>query len=115
MLVTAKSSSFRFNGKNEDVRSIGHKLNVAAVLGGSVRKQGNRARIAVQLVEAADGFELWSDTYEREVTDIFAVQQDISRAGADALAVKLLGGTGRAKDAGEGGWPGPASAKRASR
>jgi serine/threonine-protein kinase len=99
LLVTAKSSSFRFNGTAEDIRSIGRKLNVGAVLEGSVRKQGNRARISVELVKAADGFHLWSETYERKLTDIFAVQQEIARAVAGALEVKLLGGKARAKPA----------------
>ena len=88
--VTGRTSSFQFKGRNEDLRVIGQKLNVATLLEGSVRKAGNHARITVQLVKAADGFHLWSQTYDRELTDIFAVQDDIARSVATALKVRLL-------------------------
>ncbi len=90
--VTARTSSFRFKGKNEDLHVIGEKLNVATVLEGSVRKQGNRVRISAQLIKVSDGFHLWSETYDRELTDIFAVQEEIARSVAAALKVTLLGG-----------------------
>jgi eukaryotic-like serine/threonine-protein kinase len=89
--VVGRTSSFQFKGKNEDLRSIGQKLNVASLLEGSVRKAGSRVRITAQLVKAADGFDLWSETYDRELDDIFAVQDDISRSVSRALEVRLLG------------------------
>jgi len=88
--VTGRTSSFQFKGKSEDLRLIGQKLNVATLLEGSVRRAGNRVRITAQLVNAADGFHLWSETYERELEDVFDVQDDISRSIATALKVKLL-------------------------
>jgi eukaryotic-like serine/threonine-protein kinase len=89
--VTARTSSFQFKGNNEDLRIIGEKLNVATVLEGSIRKQKNRVRITVQLIKASDGFHLWSETYDRDLIDIFAVQEEIARSVAGALKVKLLG------------------------
>jgi TolB-like protein/DNA-binding winged helix-turn-helix (wHTH) protein/Flp pilus assembly protein TadD len=89
--VTARTSSFQFKGKTEDSRVIGKKLNVANLLEGSVRKQGNRARISVQLIKAADGFHLWSETYDREMNDILAVEEQIAHAVAEKLQVTLLG------------------------
>ncbi len=89
--VTARTSAFQFKGKNEDPKVIGRKLNVATLLEGSVRKAGNHVRITAQLVKVADGFRLWSETYERELTDIFAVQDDIARSVSAALEVELLG------------------------
>ena len=89
--VAGRTSSFQFKGKNEDLRVIGQKLNVATMLEGSVRKAGNRVRITAQLVKVADGFHLWSETYDRELDDIFAVQDDIARSVASALKVTLLG------------------------
>jgi serine/threonine protein kinase/Tfp pilus assembly protein PilF len=89
--VTARTSSFQFKGKSEDLRAIGQKLNVASVLEGSVRKEGKRVRITAQLISANDGFLLWSETYERQLDDIFAVQEDIARSVAGALKVTLLG------------------------
>ncbi len=89
--VTARTSSFQFKGKNEDLRTIGEKLNVATVLEGSVRKQGTRVRISAQLIKVSDGFHLWSATYERELSDIFAVQDEIAQSVAASLKVTLLG------------------------
>ena len=89
--VAARTSSFRFKGKNEDLRIVAQKLNVATILEGSVRKAGNRVRITAQLVNATDGFHLWSDTYDRELNDIFAVQEDIARSVVTALKGKLIG------------------------
>ena len=90
--VVARSSAFQFKGKNEDLHSVAQKLGVANVLEGSVRKEGNRARISVELIQADDGFQLWSETYDREIKDIFAVQDEIARAVVDALQSKLLKG-----------------------
>ena len=92
--VTGRTSSFQFKGKAEDLRVIGQKLNVATILEGSVRKAGTRVRITAQLVKVADGFHLWSETYDRELDDIFAVQDDIARAVSSALKLTLLGKDG---------------------
>ncbi len=89
--VVARSSSFQFKGKDEDLRDIGRKLDVSTILEGSVRKEGRHVRISAQLVSAASGFTLWSQTYDRELDDIFAVQDDIARSVSSALKVKLLG------------------------
>ena len=89
--VTGRTSSFAFKGKQEDLRGIGQKLGVASLLEGSVRKAGNRLRITVQLVNTNDGFHLWSQTYDRVLDDVFALQDEIARSVADALNVKLLG------------------------
>jgi TolB-like protein/Tfp pilus assembly protein PilF len=91
--VAARTSSFQFKGRNEDVAVIGRKLSVATVLEGSVRKSGNRVRISVQLVKVADGFQLWSETYDRTLEDIFAVQDDIAQTVVGALRETLLGAT----------------------
>ena len=88
--VVARSSSFSFKGKNEDVRSVGEKLNVAHVLEGSVRKSAGRLRVTAQLVNTADGYQLWSQTFERETGDIFAVQDEVARAVVNTLKVKVL-------------------------
>jgi TolB-like protein/Tfp pilus assembly protein PilF len=87
--VAARTSSFQFKGRNADVRDVGRSLDVGAVLEGSVRKSGNRMRIAAQLVNATDGYQLWSQAYDRELTDVFAVQEEIARAIVQALRVKL--------------------------
>ncbi len=87
--VAARTSSFQFKGGSADVREVGRRLDVGAVLEGSVRKSGNRMRIAAQLVSAADGYQLWSQAYDRELTDVFAVQEEIARAIVAALRVKL--------------------------
>jgi TolB-like protein/Tfp pilus assembly protein PilF len=87
--VAARTSSFQFKGGSADVREVGRRLDVGAVLEGSVRKSGNRMRIAAQLVSVADGYQLWSQAYDRELTDVFAVQEEIARAIVEALRVKL--------------------------
>jgi len=89
--VTGRTSSFAFKGKQEDLRTIGQKLGVGTLLEGSVRKAGNRVRITAQLVNVADGFHLWSETYDRVLDDIFAVQDDIAKAVSGALHVALVG------------------------
>jgi eukaryotic-like serine/threonine-protein kinase len=88
--VAARASSFQFKGKNEDLAVIGEKLNVAALLDGSVRKSGNRVRISVQLVKASDRVQLWSETYDRSLDDIFAVQDDIAQSVVKELRTTLL-------------------------
>src|SRR5262245_10046630 len=90
--VVGRSSSFQFKGKNEDLRAVGRKLGVADVLEGSVRRDGNHLRISAELIKADDGFQLWSQTYDREIKDIFAVQDDIARAATDAMQLQLLAG-----------------------
>jgi len=89
--VTARTSAFVFRGAQEDVRKIGETLNVASVLEGSVRKSGNRVRISVQLIGVADGSNLWSERYDREMTDVFEIQDEISHAIVEKLRVKLAG------------------------
>jgi serine/threonine protein kinase/tetratricopeptide (TPR) repeat protein len=89
--VSARTSSFQFKGKTDDIATIGRKLNVATVLEGSVRMAGNRVRISVQLVKVSDGYHLWSERYDRQIEDIFQVQDEIAIAIAGALKVKLLG------------------------
>ncbi|MEP6705500.1 MAG: tetratricopeptide repeat protein, partial [Acidobacteriota bacterium] len=89
--VAARTSAFSFKGKNTNVSEIGEKLSVKNVLQGSVRRAGNRLRISVQLVNAADGFHLWSERYDREMQDIFELQDEITLSVVDALKVKLLG------------------------
>ena len=88
--VVARTSAFAFKGKNVDIRDIGEQLDVAAVVEGSVRKAGDQLRITAQLVQAADGFHLWSETYDRQLDDVFAIQDDISRAIAAALETRLV-------------------------
>ena len=88
--VIARTSSFSFKGKNVDVAEIAKKLAVATVLEGSVRKSGNTLRVTAQLIRTADSTHLWSDTYDRELTDIFKVQDEIASAVVAALKVKLL-------------------------
>src|SRR5205814_564224 len=87
--VVARTSSFSFKGKNADVGEIAQKLNVQNVLEGSLRREGNRVRITAQLVNARDGFHIWSDTFERELQGVFAVQDEITRSIVDALKIKL--------------------------
>ena len=88
--VIARTSSFAFKGKDVDVATIGRELHVANILEGSVRKSGNVLRINAKLVRAADRLQLWSQTYNRELTDVFAVQDEIAQAVVAALKVKLL-------------------------
>lgn len=87
--VAGRTSSFQFRGRNEDLRKIGETLGVEHILEGSIRKADNRVRITAQLVTAQDGFHLWSETYDRELTDIFAIQDEIARSITDALAIEL--------------------------
>ncbi|MGH8162699.1 MAG: tetratricopeptide repeat protein, partial [Rhodanobacteraceae bacterium] len=91
LTVSGKNSSFQFRDSKESSAAIGARLGVATLLEGSVRRQGDRIRIVIGLVKAADGSQLWSQTYDRELKDIFAVQSEIGHAVADALQIKLLG------------------------
>jgi adenylate cyclase len=87
--VTSRTSAFAFKGKHDDIREIGRKLNVDKVLEGSVRKAGNRVRITAQLINAADGYHIWSENYDRDLTDIFLVQDEISAIIANKLRENL--------------------------
>ena len=87
--VIARTSAFAFKGKNEDIRKIAEMLGVSNVLEGSVRRAGNRLRITAQLIHAADGTHLWSQRYDRDMTDIFAIQDEIGQAISEALQVRL--------------------------
>jgi TolB-like protein len=88
--VIARTSSFQFKGKNEDLRAIATQLGVSNILEGSVRKSGKRLRITIQLIRASDGAHVWSQSYDRELKDVFAVQRDIASTVAQALKVSLL-------------------------
>jgi TolB-like protein/Tfp pilus assembly protein PilF len=90
--VAGRTSSFAFKGRNEDLRLIGETLGVSHILEGSVRKAGNKVRITAQLIKVDDGFHLWSDTYDRELTDIFAIQDEIAGAILEQLKATLLDG-----------------------
>src|SRR4029077_577725 len=89
--VIGRSSSFRFKDRKGDSKTIGQKLGVSTLLEGTVRKQGDRVRIVAELVNTADGSELWSQTFDRELKDIFAVQSEIAEAVAVSLELTLLG------------------------
>src|SRR5512140_1714006 len=90
--VASRTVSFALKGKNEDLAEVGRKLKVSTVLDGSVRRMGNRLRITAQLVNVADGYQLWSERYDREMEDVFAIQDDISQAIVKALRVILTEG-----------------------
>lgn len=87
--VAAKTSAFQFNGQNPDVRRVGKALGVASVLQGTVQKNGNRLRVTAQLTDAVTGFTIWAETYDREISDIFTMQDEISRRIVTALRVRL--------------------------
>jgi TolB-like protein/tRNA A-37 threonylcarbamoyl transferase component Bud32/Tfp pilus assembly protein PilF len=89
--VAARTSAFTFRGAETDIREIGKKLNVSTVLEGSVRKAGSRLRITAQLINIADGYHLWSERYDREMDDIFAIQDEITAAIVGQLKVELIG------------------------
>ena len=89
--VAARTSSFQFKGEKRDVAEIAAQLKVRMVLEGSVRKQAERVRVTAQLIDAGTGFHLWSETYDRELKDIFAIQDEIARAIGDELKVRVLG------------------------
>jgi serine/threonine protein kinase/tetratricopeptide (TPR) repeat protein len=89
--VMARTSSFAFRGKEADVREIGARLDVGHILEGSVRRAGNRIRVTAQLVKASDGYHLWSQRFDREMTDVFAIQDEISQAIVEKLRLRLAG------------------------
>jgi len=93
--VAAPTSSFAFKGKDHSVREIAERLNVSTIVEGSVRKAGNRVRINAQLVDVLNGYQLWSERFDRELDDIFAIQDDIAHAIASTLEVKLFGDSSR--------------------
>jgi serine/threonine-protein kinase len=90
--VLARSSSFAFKGRATDIREVGRGLDVGAVLEGSVRKAGNHLRVTVQLIDVASGFHLWSERFDRQLEDVFAIQEEIALAIVENLQVKLLSG-----------------------
>ncbi|UCF19192.1 MAG: hypothetical protein JSU87_14895 [Gemmatimonadota bacterium] len=92
--VAARTSSFAFRGRNVDVRQIGEELGVATVLEGSVRRSGDQVRVRARLIDATHGFRLWAASYERELTDIFAVQDELAQAIVTELQVTLTGDVG---------------------
>jgi len=96
--VAARTSSFQFKGQNQDISEIGRQLKVDNVLEGSVRKSGNRLRITAQLIRVDSGFHLWSETFEREMDDIFAIQDDIASAISTALEAELGAGSTKPDD-----------------
>src|SRR6185436_13334042 len=87
--VAGRTSAFYFKGRNDDLRLIGQKLGVSHVLEGSVRQEGERLRVTVQLIKVSDGFHMWSGTYDRKMDDAFAIQTEIAGKVADVLKVKL--------------------------
>ena len=89
--VAARTSSFSFQGEHPDIATVAHRLNVGAILEGSVRRSGNTVRITAQLINAVTGFHLWSETYDRDLGDVLKLQTDIANAVAGALKVSLLG------------------------
>jgi TolB-like protein len=91
MHVVARTSAFSFKGQNADIREIGEKLNVNTILEGSVRKSDNRLRIMAQLIKVSDGYHLWSERYDRELDDVFAIQDEISLSIVDKLKKEILG------------------------
>jgi serine/threonine protein kinase/tetratricopeptide (TPR) repeat protein len=90
--VAARTSAFSFKGKEVDIREIGRQLNVGAILEGSVQKSGNHLRVTTQLISVADGYHLWSDRFDRNIKDVFSVQDEISMAVVEKLKVELLEG-----------------------
>ncbi|MGH7702318.1 MAG: protein kinase domain-containing protein, partial [Gemmatimonadales bacterium] len=90
--VMARSSAFQFKGAGVDPREAGRRLGVGAVLEGSVRRSGNRLRVSAQLVNTGDGYELWSDSYDRDLADVFQVQEEIARSITAALRIRLAAG-----------------------
>jgi TolB-like protein len=93
--VVGRTSAFQLRDSNEDLRSVGRKLGVANIIEGSVRRDGNHVLITAELIKTDDGFQLWSQTYDRQINDIFAVQDEIARAATEALQLKLLGSNGQ--------------------
>lgn len=103
--VAARTSSFSFKGKNEDLRTVGERLGVSSVLEGSVRRAGSRVRVTAQLIEVTSGYHLWSERFDRELTDIFAIQDDIATGIALKLKVTLVGAAAAAVEPREAALP----------
>ena len=95
--VIARTSSFAFKGQTGDIRGIGQQLGVKTLLEGSVRKSGERVRITAQLIDVSDGSHIWSETYDRTITDIFAVQDDVAAAIIDALQIHVSANPARGR------------------
>jgi TolB-like protein len=93
--VAGRTSSFAFKGINRDLREVGDALNVTKVLEGSVRRAGDRLRVTAQLINVADGYHIWSETYNRQMADIFDIQDDVAGAITDALQLHLTPGSDR--------------------
>jgi adenylate cyclase len=89
--VASRTSAFQFKGHQEDIRRIGQHLNVGTILEGSVRKAGNKLRITAELINSADGYHLSSEKYDREMEDVFSIQEEIARMIVDTLKIKLVG------------------------
>ena len=89
LMVISRNSSFTYKGRSVDIRAVGRELGVRSVLEGSIRRAGNRVKIVAQLIDATNGAHLWADRYDRDLTDIFAVQDDVTRQIVDALKVTL--------------------------
>ena len=89
LMVIARNSSFTYKGRSVDIRDVGRDLRVRSVLEGSIRRAGNRVRITAQLIDATNGAHLWADRYDRDLTDIFAVQDDVTRLSLDFIKVTL--------------------------
>lgn len=109
--VIGRTSSFQFKAKEEDSRAIGEKLGVGYLLEGSVRKSDQRVRISVELVNATDGASVWSETYDRDLKDIFALQSDIASAVATQLKVALLGGNAKSAEIAQSAEPASGNAE----
>jgi serine/threonine-protein kinase len=90
--VVARTSAFAFRGKDQDIRDIGQTLKAGAILQGSVRQAGNRTRVAVQLINTGDGYHVWSEIYDREMADIFSIQEEIAQAVVGVMKVKFASG-----------------------
>ena len=88
--VAGRTSSFAFKGQNQDLRTIGEALGVSHILEGSVRKAGSQVRITAQLIQVRDGFHMWSETYDRELTNVFAIQDEIANAILHQLKLQLV-------------------------
>jgi TolB-like protein len=93
--VAARTSAFAFKGKDEDLRKVGEVLDVATVMEGSVQQSGDEVRITAQLIDTRSGYHLWSEKYDRKLTSIFAVEDEISKAIADKLKVQMTGADGQ--------------------
>jgi serine/threonine-protein kinase len=90
--VAARTSAFAFKGRHHDVRTVGEALDVATVVEGSVRTEGGQLRVTAQLIDVSDGYHLWSKRFDREMKDVFVIQDEIARVVADGVRIRLLAG-----------------------